>query len=132
MEHGHDPLSWLGVGSGTPRLASPEENIRDAVSTILGGAPSKISGNMPPLVNMPQVMLPKPIMPHTGPGSDPGFGKVSATTHEGQKRNDTMDFISSVGSLVRGVKSKQDQKTTRDIEYDLNIIQAAASNPNDP
>lgn len=89
-------------------------------------------GAQNPIVSRPQVILPQPRVPSKLPTDTPPTGMVNATTRAGQRRNDMQSLISSVGNIVRAGINKKNQNTERDVMHDLAIIQAAASNPDDP
>lgn len=89
-------------------------------------------GAQNPIVSRPQVILPQPRIPQKLPTDTPPTGMVNATTRAGQRRNDMQSLISSVGNIVRAGINKKNQNTERDVMHDLAIIQAAASNPDDP
>jgi len=82
--------------------------------------------------NRPQVILPqsrqqKPLDDKAEP-----VGNVNATTRDGQKRNDLNQLITTVGNVVKtGVNAKR-EKDEQGLIHNLAIIQAAASNPDDP
>lgn len=89
-------------------------------------------GDMSQIIqNRPQVMLPQPIRPHPAQPSQP-VGNVTATTGAGQKRNDLNNLIHGIGNIIKVGINKKREKEDRDLMADLAIIQAAASNPNDP
>lgn len=89
-------------------------------------------GAQNPIVSRPQVILPQPRVPQKLPTDTPPTGMVNATTRAGQRRNDMQSLISSVGNIVRAGINKKNQNVERDVMHDLAIIQAAASNPDDP
>src|SRR5258708_868526 len=89
-------------------------------------------GAQNPTQNRPQVILPQPRVPKQMPTDTPPTGMVNATTRAGQRRNDMQGLISSVGNIVKAGVNKQREKSEQSLMHDLAVIQAAASNPDDP
>jgi len=89
-------------------------------------------GPQNPIQNRPQIILPQPRVAQQMPTNSQPTNQVQATTRAGQRRNDMQSLISSVGNVVKAGVNKKNQNTERDIMHDLAIIQAAASNPDDP
>lgn len=82
--------------------------------------------------NRPQLILPQPLPARQFPTDTQPIGNVTATTRSGQKRNDMNNFLTTLGNVVKGGINQKNQQNERDLMADLAIIQAAASNPNDP
>lgn len=88
-------------------------------------------GPQNPIQNRPQVILPQPRVPQQMPMGQP-TNQVQATTRAGQRRNDMQSLISSVGNVVKAGVNVKRQKDEQSLMHDLAVIQAAASNPDDP
>lgn len=125
-----------GVGGNNPLPGSDsnsgEQSLSEIAAKVIQQATQGASGASA-IVSRPQVMLPQPVIKPQIPlnqGTPPG--NVQATTHAGQRRNDINNLFQSVGNIVKtGINAKR-QKDERDIMSDLAIIQAAASQPDDP
>lgn len=113
-----DPLEGLGVS---------DKIVQQVLQSVV-----PFQGDMSQIIqNRPQVMLPQPIRPHQAQMGEP-VGNVQSTTAAGTQRNDLNNLISGVGNIVKAGVNKKREKEDRDLMYDLSIIQAASSNPNDP
>lgn len=80
----------------------------------------------------PQLILPQPLPAKQYNENAQPIGNVQATTRSGQKRNDMNNFLTTLGNVVKGGINQKNQRDERDLMADLAIIQAAASNPDDP
>lgn len=89
-------------------------------------------GPQNPIQNRPQVILPQPRVPQQMPTNSQPTNQVQATTRAGQRRNDMQSLISSVGNVVKAGVNVKRQKDEQSLMHDLAVIQAAASNPDDP
>lgn len=85
-----------------------------------------------PIMSRPQVILPQPKINRYPITQDPSQGQPHSTTRAGQNRQDFGSIINSVSNIVKAGLNKKNQNTERDVMHDLAIIQAAASNPDDP
>lgn len=88
-------------------------------------------GAQNPIMNRPQVILPQPRVSQQMPMGQP-TNQVQATTRAGQRRNDMQSLISTVGNVVKAGVNQKRQKDEQSLMHDLAVIQAAASNPDDP
>lgn len=84
-----------------------------------------------PIMSRPQVILPQPRVAPQLPMGQP-TNQVQATTRAGQRRNDMQSLISTVGNIVKAGVNQKRQKDEQSLMHNLAIIQAAASNPDDP
>lgn len=123
-----DPSPTNATSSATSAASTTDSIIKDVFASLI-----PLQGDMSQMIqNRPQVMLPKPTLPGPATAGDPNRGKVAATTSYGQKRNDLMDLFHTVGQVATQAVNLKRQKDENELMSDLAIIQAAASNPDDP